>query len=756
MFLVAMASVAGSLDHRHVQDMCADLHSTTDTGGWLTPWLTSIGLHQHLDQAIVWCDTMGACEIQEVEENWEELADYLGLQGSERESLAGACSASTSSAPGQDGLASQSACTERNVDLPQCELQPLRPAINELRTFGPAEAPYEIIERLGEGATATVYRCTRGEEQFAAKVMKLERLRLQPQFDELLRLMHREVSLLWTLQHHKIVQLHDVVEMPLQLIIVMELMDGGPLFDYIVSHPRGRLADEESRHIFVQLVEGLRYIHSKGVVHRDLKPENILIDSASSQPGLPEVKLSDFGHSKLIHDGYTHAQSTVGTRQYWAPEVTDRCSRTYDERVDLWSLGVVLYVMLMGTYPFQGDGPRTSFAFRGSRYVDELVRGLIRVRPSSRMTLDQCLQSPWVESRGPAQISKLPSDHEADRPELRLRLPRAPPDISLLKADLCMYSRKYRAAANICWLEVVVRFSAGTREEAMRQASDELELIITHHVPDFKDDADNGEPLDEETEQARAVELESLQAIYDSEFEVLTKTEWSVRLREDAVFRAQLKPGYPFTEPPSVTVECAHGLLPAGFLDDMSASWHAGDFCICQWAESVRDALATPHEAGVEDRRSRFQNRSVAWAKASLEGIEPGEKREFPTSLSSFERLVLHRLCDRLGWDHLSHDVEVPAQHKKPLRQLVVTRPRKGAPEVKNLDFSVTDFFPPLLPSKSTPDRKFDSNGGGATSAPARTASASFAPARTSTQTSGSARANASRDATSSRSNTVG
>ncbi|CAE8619425.1 unnamed protein product, partial [Polarella glacialis] len=90
--------------------------------------------------------------------------------------------------------------------------------------------------------------------------------------------------------------LFDVFETKDRLYLVMELVEGGELFEDIVSH--GCLTESEARYVFLQLADALRYIHSKGVVHRDLKPENILVDKKESRPGLPEVKISDFGHSK--------------------------------------------------------------------------------------------------------------------------------------------------------------------------------------------------------------------------------------------------------------------------------------------------------------------------------------------------------------------------------------------------------------------------------------------------------------------------
>lgn len=111
------------------------------------------------------------------------------------------------------------------------------------------------------------------------------------------------------------------------------------------------MEDREACQVFLQIVAGLGHIHDQNIVHRDLKPQNILLATGNSRREAVEVKLSDFGHSKVVRDGYTYARSHVGTPQYLAPEVAYN-QRHYDERADLWSLGVVLYVMLTGHYPF--------------------------------------------------------------------------------------------------------------------------------------------------------------------------------------------------------------------------------------------------------------------------------------------------------------------------------------------------------------------------------------------------------------------
>merc|ERR1719230_2418345 len=102
----------------------------------------------------------------------------------------------------------------------------------------------------------------------------------------------------------------------------MELVQGGDLSEWIVR--RGSFGELAARHMFIQMVEGLSYIHSKEIMYRDLKPDNILVDEAASSGELLEVKLSDFGHSRLITDGLHSALTArIGTAMYWAPEVSD-------------------------------------------------------------------------------------------------------------------------------------------------------------------------------------------------------------------------------------------------------------------------------------------------------------------------------------------------------------------------------------------------------------------------------------------------
>ncbi|CAK0904844.1 unnamed protein product, partial [Prorocentrum cordatum] len=152
----------------------------------------------------------------------------------------------------------------------------------------------------------------------------------------------------------------------------------------------------------------------RGVIHRDIKPENVLVVRSSPHPesgsSLLDVKIADFGLSKVVRDGVSLAKTFVGTPQYWAPEVLDVQERggTYGPAADLWGLGVVLFVMLCGRYPFDGhDKPMqdqiraASFNTKTSRWrsisaeAKDLVRGVLRVSPSERLRLEGCFCHPW-------------------------------------------------------------------------------------------------------------------------------------------------------------------------------------------------------------------------------------------------------------------------------------------------------------------------------------------------------------------------
>lgn len=323
---------------------------------------------------------------------------------------------------------------------------------------------YALLEELGTGATATVSRCVKVNEpskSYAVKRISLAKLKMQKDFQRMTQVLNREMQILFSLQHPRIVELYDVIEEVDNLYLVMELVKGGEFFDYIVN--RGTLTEAGAKNIFLQIVDALKYIHSKDIVYRDLKPENVLVDGKCLAETSLQIKLSDFGHSKLINDGYSTALTRVGTPQYWAPEVSDprQASRGYDQKVDLWSLGVILYVMLMGAYPFDGvsepidrqiQNPRLSFRSPvtgrvPSEAAQDLISSLIRVRPKDRLTLDDCLKHPWIAK---SDIQLTPG---SDRPTeyCTFHLPVEPKKAqrNQMVQDLLHFQRKFRCFAQV-------------------------------------------------------------------------------------------------------------------------------------------------------------------------------------------------------------------------------------------------------------------------------------------------------------------
>ncbi|CAM6074502.1 unnamed protein product [Sphagnum tenellum] len=202
---------------------------------------------------------------------------------------------------------------------------------------------YELGNTLGEGTFAKVKIAKNKEtgESVAIKVIDKEKILKHKMVDQI----KREISTMKRVKHPNIVQLLEVMASKTKIYIVMEYAKGGELFGRIVH--QGRLKEDQARKYFQQLIDAVDYCHSRGVYHRDLKPENLLLDSAGN------LKISDFGLSalpqQLREDGLLH--TTCGTPNYVAPEViVDK--GYHGATADLWSCGVILFVLMAGYLPF--------------------------------------------------------------------------------------------------------------------------------------------------------------------------------------------------------------------------------------------------------------------------------------------------------------------------------------------------------------------------------------------------------------------
>lgn len=202
---------------------------------------------------------------------------------------------------------------------------------------------YEILELIGSGGMANVYkaRCHRLNRLVAIKILKSD---LADNAD-FRRRFHDESQAVAQLSHANIVSVYDVSTNPDREYIVMELIDGITLKQYMER--RGRMDWRESLHFITQIMRGLSHAHSRGIIHRDIKPQNIMVLRDGS------VKVADFGIACLANQGQTLTQEALGSVHYISPEQAR--GERIDARSDIYSAGVVLYEMLTGRLPFEGD-----------------------------------------------------------------------------------------------------------------------------------------------------------------------------------------------------------------------------------------------------------------------------------------------------------------------------------------------------------------------------------------------------------------
>ncbi|XP_066399425.1 CBL-interacting protein kinase 16-like [Miscanthus floridulus] len=263
---------------------------------------------------------------------------------------------------------------------------------------------YELGRLLGQGTFAKVYYArdlsaagtggTGSSSSVAIKVIDKARLRRTEGMMEQLR---REISIMRMVRHPNVVGIREVLASRSRVFVVMEYARGGELFAKVA---RGRLTEDHARRYFQQLVAAVGFCHRRGVAHRDLKPENLLLDEDG------RLKVTDFGLAalpeQLRHDGLLHTQ--CGTPAYVAPEVLRK--RGYDgARADLWSCGVVLYVLLCGFLPFQHDNYVKMYQkiFKADYQVPPWVSGdarrliarLLVVDPAKRASIAEIMCTPW-------------------------------------------------------------------------------------------------------------------------------------------------------------------------------------------------------------------------------------------------------------------------------------------------------------------------------------------------------------------------
>ncbi|KAJ8755287.1 hypothetical protein K2173_019085 [Erythroxylum novogranatense] len=278
---------------------------------------------------------------------------------------------------------------------------------------------YEMGRLLGQGTFAKVYKGKNmaTQEQVAIKVIHKDLVKKQGLMDQI----KREISVMHLVKHPNIVELKEVLATKSKVFFVMEYVRGGELFAKV---EKGKLKEDVGRKYFQQLISAVDYCHSRGVSHRDLKPENLLLDDKE------DLKVSDFGFSALPehhwNDGLLHTQ--CGTPAYVAPEVLRK--KGYDgAKADIWSCGVILFVLLAGYLPFKNSNLmkmyvkilKAEYEFPPwfSKGAKELISKLLVVDPRKRITIPEIKKTSWFQHRvlKPTVVRSDLEDNDESRPK---------------------------------------------------------------------------------------------------------------------------------------------------------------------------------------------------------------------------------------------------------------------------------------------------------------------------------------------------
>ncbi|KYR00537.1 myosin light chain kinase [Tieghemostelium lacteum] len=274
------------------------------------------------------------------------------------------------------------------------------------------EKAYEFKKELGRGAFSIVYLGTHRATglQYAIKVINKQDL--GKDYEKNLKM---EVDILKRVNHPNIIALKELFDTPTNLYLVMELVTGGELFDKIVE--KGSYSESDASKLVRKIVSAVEYLHNINIVHRDLKPENLLLKNERDHL---EVAIADFGLSKIIGQSVV-MQTACGTPSYVAPEVLHATG--YDKEVDMWSIGVITYILLCGFPPFYGDSVPEIFEqimeanfdypeeYWGSisKEAKDFISKLLVVDVGKRLSAKAALAHPWLANNANVSTTALPN-----------------------------------------------------------------------------------------------------------------------------------------------------------------------------------------------------------------------------------------------------------------------------------------------------------------------------------------------------------
>jgi len=263
---------------------------------------------------------------------------------------------------------------------------------------------YKVGEEIGRGAFSVVKRAVHKKSGDEVAIKFIEKKFADKQD---LMLLAREIDIMKKVDHSNVLKLKEVFETDDTISLVMELVTGGELFYKIVE--KGNYSEKDAANIVAQMINGVEYLHGEGIAHRDLKPENLLC-SGDEEDGYKPFRcvIADFGLSKIFDSGEA-LETSCGTPDYVAPEVIT-AEGSYDKSVDMWSCGVITYVLLCGFSPFLSSTQtglfekiiKCEYDFPDPEWTNiseeakDFIRHLLVKDPDARWTAKQCKDHPWL------------------------------------------------------------------------------------------------------------------------------------------------------------------------------------------------------------------------------------------------------------------------------------------------------------------------------------------------------------------------
>ncbi|KAK7103414.1 hypothetical protein V1264_018313 [Littorina saxatilis] len=269
----------------------------------------------------------------------------------------------------------------------------VNPSVPRNRSDEPHIGKYRLIKTIGKGNFAKVKLAKHVPTGKEVAIKIIDKTQLNPSS---LQKLFREVRIMKLLDHPNIVKIFEVIETEKTLYLVMEYASGGEVFDYLVAH--GRMKEKEARAKFRQIVSAVQYCHQKHIVHRDLKAENLLLD------GDMNIKIADYGFSNEFVPG-NKLDTFCGSPPYAAPELFQ--GKKYDgPEVDVWSLGVILYTLVSGSLPFDGQNLKElrervlrgkyRIPFYMSTDCENLLKKFLVLNPMKRLSLESIMKDRWM------------------------------------------------------------------------------------------------------------------------------------------------------------------------------------------------------------------------------------------------------------------------------------------------------------------------------------------------------------------------